>query len=74
MLRLQSQQDPRYEKAMKYIAVFDGGTTNLYLNFQDTGKLLRASAKHRVDMNRPLLRALQELLGKDNVAYYGPKP
>ena len=73
-LRLQSQQDPRYEKAMKYIAVFDGGTTNLYLNFQDTGKLLRASAKHRVDMNRPLLRALQELLGKDNVAYYGPKP
>ena len=40
-LRLQSQQDPRYEKAMKYIAVFDGGTTNLYLNFQDTGKLLR---------------------------------
>lgn len=28
---------------------------------------------HLVDMNRPLLRALQELLGKDNVAYFGPK-
>ena len=61
-------------KAMQYIAIFDGGSTQLYFTFRDTGKLLRAPAKYLVDMNRPLLRALQELLGKDNVAYFGPKP
>lgn len=73
-LRLSSQQDPRYDKVMRYIAVFDGGATDLYLTFQDTGKLLRAPAKFRVEINRPLLRALKELLGAENVAYYGPKP
>ena len=73
-LRLESESDPRYRKAMQYIAIFDGGSTQLYLTFRDTGKLLRAPAKYLVDMNRPLLRALQELLGKDNVAYFGPKP
>lgn len=72
-LRLSSQRDPRYDKAMRYIAVFDGGATDLYLTFQDTGKLLRAPAKFRVEINRPLLRALKELLGAENVAYYGPK-
>ncbi len=60
-LRLSSQKDPRYDKAMRYIAVFDGGATDLYLTFQDTGKLLRAPAKFRVEINRPLLRALKEL-------------
>ena len=73
-LRLSSQKDPRYDKAMRYIAVFDGGATDLYLTFQDTGKLLRAPAKFRLEINRPLLRALKELLGAENVAYYGPKP
>lgn len=73
-LRLSSRRDPRYDKAMRYIAVFDGGATDLYLTFQDTGKLLRAPAKFRVEINRPLLRALKELLGAENVAYYGPKP
>ena len=73
-LRLSSQRDPRYDKAMRYIAVFDGGATDLFLTFQDTGKLLRAPAKFRVEINRPLLRALKELLGAENVAYYGPKP
>ena len=73
-LRLESESDPRYRKAMQYIAIFDGGSTQLYLTFRDTGKLLRAPAKYLVDMNHPLLRALQELLGKDNVAYFGPKP
>ena len=73
-LRLSSQRDPRYDKVMRYIAVFDGGATDLYLTFQDTGKLLRAPAKFRVEINRPLLRALKELLGAENVAYYGPKP
>lgn len=72
-LRFESEQDPHYQKAMRYAAVFDGGATELYLNFRDTGKLLRAPAHCRVEMNRPLLRALQALLGKENVAYFGPK-
>ena len=72
-LRLDSQEDPRYRKAMQYIAVFDEGVTDLYLSFRDTGKLLRAPAKYRVYMNRPLLNALGDLLGEENVAYYGPK-
>lgn len=72
-LRFDSQEDPRYRKAMQYVAIFDEGLSELYLMFRDTGKLLRAPAKYRVYMNRPLLRALQELLGEENVAYYGPK-
>ncbi len=72
-LRLKSKEDPRYRKAMQYIAIFDEGMSDLYLSFQDTSKLLRAPAKYRVYINQPLLRALEDLLGKDNVAYYGPK-
>ena len=71
-LRLDSRDDPRYQKAMAYIAVFDGGE-DLYLSFRDTGKLLRAPVQYRVDVNRPLLRALRALLGEENVAYYGAK-
>ena len=71
-LRFSSKEDPRYRKALQYIAIFDG-MSDLYVSFQDTGKLLRAPAKYRVDVNRPLLRALEALLGEKNVAYYGAK-
>ena len=71
-LRFPSKEDPRYRKALQYIAIFDG-VSDLYVSFQDTGKLLRAPAKYRVDVNRPLLRALEALLGEKNVAYYGAK-
>ena len=71
-LRFSSKEDPRYRKALQYIAIFDG-VSDLYVSFQDTGKLLRAPAKYRVDVNRPLLRALEALLGEKNVAYYGAK-
>ena len=66
-LRFSSKEDPRYRKALQYIAIFDG-VSDLYVSFQDTGKLLRAPAKYRVDVNRPLLRALEALLGEKNVA------
>ena len=33
-LRLESESDPRYRKAMQYIAIFDGGSTQLYLTFR----------------------------------------
>ena len=71
-LRLDSKEDPRYRKAMQYIAIFDG-VSDLYLTFRDSGKLLRAPAKYRVDVNQPLVNALKELLGDENVAYYGVK-
>ena len=71
-LQFSSKEDPRYRKALQYIAIFDG-VSDLYVSFQDTGKLLRAPAKYRVDVNRPLLRALEALLGEKNVAYYGAK-
>ena len=72
-LRFSSQEDPAYDKAMKYAAVFDGGVTDLYLKFDDTGKVLRAGPRNRVEINRPLIQALERLLGEDRVAYYGPK-
>ena len=72
-LRFPSQEDPRYDKAMKYTAVFEGGVTDLYLKFDDTGKVLRAAPKNRVEINRPLIQALEKLLGEGNVVYYGPK-
>ena len=62
-LRFPSQEDPRYE----------GGVTDLYLKFDDTGKVLRAAPKNRVEINRPLIQALEKLLGEGNVVYYGPK-
>ena len=55
-----SKEDPRYRKALQYIAIFDG-VSDLYVSFQDTGKLLRAPGKYRVDVNRPLLGALVAL-------------
>ncbi|MGI6254564.1 MAG: DNA polymerase III subunit alpha [Acutalibacter sp.] len=72
-LRFDSQEDPRYDKAMKYAAVFDGGVTDLYLKFADTGKVLRAAPKNRLEINQPLIHALEQLLGEENVAYYGPE-
>ena len=72
-LRFPSKEDPRYAKAMRYLAVFEGGSTDLYLAFADTGKRLRAPARCRLEMNRPLLAALRALLGEENAVYYGPK-
>jgi len=68
-LRVDSQDCPQYRKAMQYIAVFDEGLTDVYLRFADTGKLVKAPAKYRTYVNEPLLRALEKLLGKENVAY-----
>ncbi len=68
-LKVESKEDPKLKKAMQYAAVFDEGTCDLYLFFQDTGKLMRAPASRRVDMNPALLSALKDLLGEENVAY-----
>ena len=66
-LKLSGKEDPRYRKAMRYIAVFDG-TTPLYLYFSDRKKLLLAPNRFRVSVNDVLVRALKDLLGESNVA------
>lgn len=66
-LKVESKESPLYKKAMQYTAIFDG-TTPLYLYFTQSKKLVLAPANLRVDVNEPLLRALRELLGDENVA------
>ncbi len=68
-IRIDAKTDPRYKKAMQYTAIFDGGPSDLYIFFKDSAKLLKAPPKYRVDVNRPLLRALEQLLGGENVQF-----
>ena len=58
---------------MQYAAIFEGGSNDLYLYFKDTGKLCRAPASQRLDVSRQLLRALEQLLGRENIRYV-PRP
>ena len=67
-LKLAAQGGPVYEKALRYLAVFDEGDRDVYLFFQDAGKLVKAPGRYRVSVNPPLLRALEDLLGPGNVA------
>ncbi|MEG1427571.1 MAG: DNA polymerase III subunit alpha, partial [Oscillospiraceae bacterium] len=59
-----------YEKALKIVAVFDG-TTDLYVYFADTKKLVKAPSVYRVQVNDVLLRELKKILGEENVAIKG---
>jgi len=68
-LKVDSKEDPKYLKAMRYLAVFDGGVTDVYLLFRDSGKLMKAPSRFRTDMNDVLLSALKRLLGEENVAF-----
>ena len=67
-LKVPSEDSPQYDRAKKYLAVFDGATP-LYVYFQDTKKLLRAPASMRVSINDVLLRELNKLLGEKNVVF-----
>ncbi len=66
-LKLAAKDSPTYKKALQYTAVFDG-TTPLYFYFTGSKKLVLAPVDLWVDVNEPLLRALRELLGAENVA------
>lgn len=68
-IKVDSKNDPKYRKAMQYIAVFDEGTTDVHVCFKDSGRQLKAPARFRVDMNDVLLAALKRLLGDENVIY-----
>ena len=69
-LRVSSSKDRLYEKAMKYLAVFDG-RTSVYIYFQDNKKTMKAPSRYNVQLNDVLLDALETLLGKENVVVRG---
>ena len=66
-LRVSSQKGADYKRACLVTGIFDGPSP-LYFRFQDTGKLLRAPACMSVWPNEVMLRELQAILGKENVA------
>lgn len=67
-IKVPSQSSPLYDRAKKYLAVFDGSTP-LYIYFSDTKKLLLAPASMRVSVNEVLTKELKKLLGNENVAF-----
>ena len=67
-LKVANEESPQYEKAKKYLAVFDG-VTPLYVYYTDNKKLMMAPPSMRVDVNSVLLRELKKILGEENVAF-----
>ncbi|WP_322173490.1 DNA polymerase III subunit alpha [Acutalibacter caecimuris] len=68
-LRVESQGDPLYRKAMQYADIFSEGRSDLYILFKDSGKMVKAPPRYRLDVNRPLVEALEKLLGQENIKY-----
>lgn len=66
-LKVPGKESALYEKAKKYIVIFDGPTP-LYIYFEDVKKLMLAPTSMRVDVNAVLLRELRRVLGDANVA------
>ncbi|MFI3206815.1 MAG: OB-fold nucleic acid binding domain-containing protein, partial [Clostridia bacterium] len=58
--------DKKYEKALKYIEVFEG-YTELFVYFDKTKKLMKAPSKYKLDPNPVLIRELKKILGEENV-------
>ncbi len=48
---------------MQYIAIFDG-TMPLHIYFKDEKKLFHAPVSQRVDVNQPLVNALEDVIGR----------
>ena len=69
-LKVSDENSPLYDRAKKYLAVFDGPTP-LYVYFADSRRLFRAPVSMRVDLNDVLIRELRKLLGGKNVAIVG---
>ena len=66
-IRVPDEKSPLYNKAKKYIAVFDGQTP-LFVYFSESRKLFHAPVSMRVSVNNVLVRELKKLLGEKNVA------
>lgn len=68
-LKVDSEEDRHYKKAMQYLAVFDEGQYDVFFFFRDSGKLMKAPARYRTAVNPVLVSALERLLGEENVAF-----
>ncbi|MEE0252209.1 MAG: DNA polymerase III subunit alpha [Acutalibacteraceae bacterium] len=66
-LKVSNKEDTAYKKAMQYIAIFDG-TMPLHIYFKDEKKLFHAPMSQCVDINQPLVNALKDVLGEENIA------
>ncbi len=67
-IKVSSINSEKYEKALKWIRVFDGNTP-LYIRFADTGKMMRAPVDMFIWHNYVLERELKKILGDDCVYY-----
>ncbi len=67
-LKVEDRDDPKYQRCMKYLAIFEGGTTPLLVYFKKENKLLRAPDRQRVDVCPELLKVLVDVLGRENIA------
>ena len=66
-LKVTSKEDNAYKKALRYLAIFDGAVP-LHIYFKEEKKLFHAPISQRVDVNEPLVQALEDILGSENVA------
>jgi len=66
-IKVPDEQSELYDRAKKYIAVFDGRTP-LFIYFVNKKKLMRAPFSMFVSINDILVRELKKLLGEKNVA------
>ena len=66
-LRLPTDHGDAYENAMRLLTQH-GGELPVYIRFADSGKLVRAPRELWVTPNNALIRTLERVLGKDNVA------
>ncbi len=67
-LKVPGEKTAAYERVKKLLAVFDGAE-DVYIYMSDSGKLFKAPAGMRVDVNRVLLEELSRVLGHANVVF-----
>ena len=70
-LRVASQHDAAYRRALLALAVFDGGEP-LIVRDQETEKTMRFTGERGVAPNPILIGELKRLLGDENVVYIPP--
>lgn len=67
-LRFESEGCQTQERAQRVLDFFDGDKT-VYFYFCDTGKYIRQPFSKSADVNAPMLRELERILGAENVRY-----
>lgn len=67
-LKFSTEGTEQQTKAEKLLAIFDGNIP-LYYYFSDTQKYVPLPRERAVNVNEPLLRELERILGKENVVF-----